>query len=273
MGILRFYSKVLKVAFTHSLERADLIGGIVAIIGGAYAYFNRDLSELIGIGNWLIPIVFFLFLFVSRLLLAPYWIYKEESEKAVSLASVLDGIEAGLPRVLFKVARQAQLYRPSPVTAQKIPTYELLQAWFENRPIYPSDNSTASQLSSLIQIISYPGGEMLYEVHGQWAESTAPSHVGFSGTTPTIDLPPGSLYAKLIVALKYKTDDDAYVYTEESLRKHIDGRNANLIIPPGRYRLCVELRGIRIDEAYEFLLINPGANERLTLELWELFDA
>jgi hypothetical protein len=273
MGILRFYLKVLKVAFTHSLERADLVGGVVAILGGAYAYFNQDLAELIGIGNWLIPAVFFLFLFTSRLILAPYWIYMEESERASSLASMLHELEAGSPRILFKVSKQAQMYRPSPVTNQKIPTYELLQAWFENRPIYPSDNSTALQLSALIQIISHPSGEMLYEVHGHWAKSTAPSHVGFSGTTPTIDLPPGSLNAKLMVALKHKSDDAAYVYTEESLRKHVDGRNSSLILEPGDYRVSIELRGIRFDGSYEFLLVNRGANESLRLELFDLTDA
>lgn len=266
MSILQFYFRVLKIAFTHSIERADLVGGIFAILGGAYIYFNPELSELLGVGLWLVPITFFLVLFISRLILAPYWIYKKEAQELKTISDRLLDLESSLPRVSFKVARQAQMYRSSPVTDEKIPTYELLQAWFENRPKHPSENSTASHLNAVIHFYSHSTGDHMYEIHGQWAVSTAPDHVGYSGTTPTIDLPPGAMYAKLLIAIKYRSEDDAFVYSDESLRDHIDGRNQNLILHHGTYRVKVVLRGVRIDEEHEFFLTNPGADERLLLE-------
>ena len=106
----------------------------------------------------------------------------------------------------------------------------------------------------------------LFQVHGQWALSTAPDHVGYSGITPTLDLAPGSLYGKLFIALKYESDEEAYAYSQESLGRSGDGRDPSVKLENGRYRIHIILEGVRIRSDYWLNLINSGLGENLRIE-------
>ena len=255
------------MAFKPSVEKADLIASLIGVIGAAIAYFYPSVSDFVGLGAWLIPIVFFLLLFISRLILAPYWVYMEEQQQRIQAETRLQAMKAPLPKVFFSSARQAQMHRPSPVVEGSIPIYELLQAWFENRPNAPTGDSTAKQVSAVIEFWTRTREETLFQVHGQWARSTAPDHVGFRGTTSAIDIAPGHLAAKLIVALKYRDEKEAYAYSDESLRDYSDGRNPSLKLNQGEYNLRIRLRGIGVDQEFWFSLTNPGSGESLQLTI------
>lgn len=247
------------MAFTHSLERTDLFAGILAIIGGTLSYVVPSLTQWIGLGLWAIPLTFFAILVVTRLILAPYWIHRKiEAEKA-QLQCKVDSLTAPRPSIKFVKPRLSPMFRPSPVVDAKIPAGKRIQAWFENRPMMPGDQSIAKQMSAILSFRRSGESEPIFEIHGQWAESTAPDHAGYSRTTSTIDLPPGALYAKLLIANKYPGEDIAYAYSAEGMQKHFDGRDPTRQFPPGDYQLEVQLRGINVDETHYFRLTNTGS--------------
>jgi len=265
IGPIRFYFKVIAVALSHSLERADLLGGILAVLGGALTYVYPQLANAVGLGLWAIPLSFFLILFLVRLMLAPFWVLRDEQETRAETQTKLDSLLAPRPLILFVKARKSPTFRPSRVVAAKVPAGELIQAWFENRPALPSDGSVARQIGAIVSFRSPETDNPLFQVHGQWAKSTAPNHVGFKGTTPTLDLNPGALCAKLIIALKYPSDSDAFAYSAESLQNHIDGRNPGLRLPPGEYDVTVEIRGVNVDQQFALRLSNSGDETGLAL--------
>lgn len=269
MSFFRFYLEVLKRAFWVSLQKVALFATVLAVLGGALAYFFPDFTDLVGVSTWLIPIAIFLVVAAARLVLAPYWIYVDESGRAHSAESLLMVARQSLPRLRFQSARQAQMYRPSPVVDDKVKTYEMLQAWFENRPESPTAASVASQLTATLEFQTDESKAESLRVHGQWAQTTAPDHVGHSGTAPEIDISPGALYGKLIVALKYQDESSAYAYSAESLQNHIDGRNPSLELTQGEHMLRVELAGIGVNKAFDFILANPGEGGSLDLRLRE----
>ena len=168
------------------------------------------------------------------------------------------------PRVEFAQARQAQMYHDSPVVEGRTPTYQILQAWFANAPELPTDSSVARHVTAKVDVFR-EGLEKLFEYHGQWARSNAPDHVGFDDILDEVEIRPGHLKAKLILALKYPADAECYAFTREGMRSTSDGRTERFAVPPGSYTLKVHLSGIGIDDMYHFKLENPGSGKPLEL--------
>ncbi|MFC2022389.1 hypothetical protein ACFLTR_04195 [Chloroflexota bacterium] len=80
MGLLRYIGNILKLAFSPSFGRADTISGFAgAILYGADKLFK--LEVIMGIDWWGLPLMILGAMVAMRLLLAPYWIYKDVNEK------------------------------------------------------------------------------------------------------------------------------------------------------------------------------------------------
>jgi hypothetical protein len=77
VGALRFYSRVLVLAFRHSLERSHITTYAIILLAGAVAYFWPPVHEMIGLNEWQIAALSFGGIIAARLAMAPYWAYQE----------------------------------------------------------------------------------------------------------------------------------------------------------------------------------------------------
>jgi len=266
MGMKSFIGKVLRRTFTSPFEKADAIAGILGAIGGIIAFWKPNMAAFLGL---LSGAAFFGILFgvlIYRLLFSPYWIYRDEVVARADAEKKLDAYKKSLPRILVDQIREAPMHVQSQIQESRRRIFRVIQIWFKNEPEFPSSESVAENVSALIEYCHEGEDEKLFQVHGQWALSTAPDHVGYSGITPALDLPPGSLYGKLFIALKYESDEEAYAFSQESLGRSGDGRDPSVRLDKGRYRIHITLEGVRVRSDYWLTLINPGVGENLQIE-------
>lgn len=266
MGILSFIGQVLKRTFTSPFEKADLVAGILGAIGGVVAFWEPNLGSFLGLisGTAFFGILFGMLIY--RLLFSPYWIYRDEVTIRVDAEKKLNAYKKSLPRLIIDQFREAPMHVDSQIQEGRRRIYRVIQAWFKNSPDFPSSESVAEQVTALLEFWNEDGDAKLFQVHGQWALSTAPDHVGYSGITPTLELAPGSLYGKLFIALKYESEEEAYAYSQESLGRSSDGRDSSVELVEGRYRVHVILEGVRIRSDFWLVLINPGVGNNLRIE-------
>jgi hypothetical protein len=227
----------------------------------AILLFLADLAALAAIASWVVDdanegIVLATVLVV--LLVAQYLVFR-------SIWRRLFKYERAAPRLRFSQVRQGQMYHDSPVIDSRTPTFEVVQAWFTNQPASPTEFSVARGVTAKVTL-RRPDGNMHFEFHGQWAVSNAPGNVGFQDFSELLDLSPGHTEAKLLIALKYPSDVDAYAFTREGWRASADRRYTRFAIPQGDYTLSVDLLGLNVSQQFSFHLRNPGSGGSLVLE-------
>jgi hypothetical protein len=245
----------------------------------------KEREILLDFGKSLVetPITIILFLLdLVGVFAVIYWVVDDFQEAIVVVAFIiivyigqyivfrrirlqLASFEQAKPLIKFAKVRQAQMYHASPVIDGRRPTYEIIQIWFINNPKIPLDESIAKDVTAKGTVIK-PDSHELFEYHGQWAKSNAPDNVGFDDILDTVNILPGHIEAKLIVALKYPSDSKCYAFTRENLRSTPDGRTSRYEIAEGDYIIRVHLRGIGVDEIFSFDFINGGINQPLQLE-------
>jgi hypothetical protein len=176
----------------------------------------------------------------------------------------LASYEDSRPLLQFSRSRQAQLYQPSSVVEGRRPTYEIVQAWFINQPINPTDTSVAKSVSARIKV-STISDQPLFDYVGMWAISNAPDNVGFNDLADTVDIAPGNLAAKLIIVLRYPGESDCFAFSRSNLQGTGDGRADSLRLQPGTYKLLVNLQGVGANVNFPLRFRNPGPNSPLEL--------
>ena len=96
MGLGRFLVEWVKVAATHDWKMAPRVWSAVTLILAMCGYLASRIPALdptAGRLAWLIPLIAFAVLGALRLILAPYWIYREAEERARSLAGQVSTVE------------------------------------------------------------------------------------------------------------------------------------------------------------------------------------
>ena len=264
VSLRSFYWTAFKKAIEPSFQRADAIAFVISVLGGVVVYRLPGLADELAIGAWLIPLVALLVMFSFRLVTAPFSIYQDEHARRLQVQAALARLGAVAPNVLFTEALYKQMHRRSVFTSSSLPRYAVLEAWFENRPDAPTQESVATNVTATIEFSS-EGLPRPITVNGQWALTAAPRHVGFTGTSHTADIPPGSFPSKLLIAVKYQDEPDAYAYSAESSRDHPDGRDPTAVLQPGQYQLRITLTGIRLKSEYSLTLTNHGRGQGLSL--------
>jgi hypothetical protein len=93
MGVFRFYILVVRTAFSHSLSVAqDIIFGAILLVGGGvwvapHVGIVTDYTPwLNALSGWKIAAATFGSIVLSRLFLAPYWLWKEQKDKVIGLS-------------------------------------------------------------------------------------------------------------------------------------------------------------------------------------------
>jgi hypothetical protein len=85
MDVLRFYWKVLRVAFSHSLDQAQAVIFVLLLVGGVVTYLFPQVT--VNVGGVEVAAFVFGGIIAIRLLLAPYWVWKKERDKATAAVS------------------------------------------------------------------------------------------------------------------------------------------------------------------------------------------
>jgi len=84
-----FFCKWFQVAFVRSLGIADAISSVVGIAGAAYVHYKPGAGTVVSELIWQIPLGAFAVTVFVRLVMAPYWIWKEQEETIIQLRSQL----------------------------------------------------------------------------------------------------------------------------------------------------------------------------------------
>lgn len=169
-----------------------------------------------------------------------------------------------VPKIVFDQVRQAQIYQKSQILDKKVATYQLVQIWFRNIPLFQSESSVAREVTAKVTVAQKDDAPIL-EYFGQWAQSNAPDNVGYDDYLDKIDITPGHLRAKLMIVLKYSSDSDCYAFTREGFRSDPDGRSRRYAISEGVYEFTICLSGIGVNDTYKFLLTNHGSGREIEL--------
>jgi hypothetical protein len=220
-----------------------------------------DLAGAVAVGILVIDdlqeaIIFVIFILV--VLLGQYLIFRRVWQP-------LAIYEAAKPHIEFSQIRQATMFGQWLVSSDNEIKFEVLQVWFRNNPSIPSEATIAKDITALI-IITKSDSTILFQYHGQWAESNAPNNVGYNNFRDTVEIKPGYLEAKLFIALKYPSDADCYAFTREGFLSTGDGRYPVYRIAPDAYSVKIYLKGVGVDEPFRFTLHNYGSNQPLILE-------
>lgn len=102
MGVFRFYGRALALAFTRTPGLAQDILFVVFVVAGAILYILKRLGMIADTSSWMsqvtgwqITAAVAVTIIAIRLLLAPYWLYREQAEKLRQ--SKPDELQAGRP--------------------------------------------------------------------------------------------------------------------------------------------------------------------------------
>jgi hypothetical protein len=94
MGILRYYLRVVQVAFTHTLHSAHTIILLLILAAGVATYFLPRIEIMVDLHGVQIFAVVAALIFAVRLLLAPYWIWRESQAEIRRLTDQLEALES-----------------------------------------------------------------------------------------------------------------------------------------------------------------------------------
>jgi len=258
MSATSYYTRWLATAWRASWNAADLVAGLLGLAAPLLIAFLPKQELILARLAWQLPLGVLVALFIIRLCGAPYWMYRDDGQRLAEATARLQALTSASPRIHFEQVWNTQLYQNG------VPVYRVLQAWFTNSPLVRSEASIARQVSGVVEIES--AGAAFHQFHGQWAQTTAPGHVGFTSTSPTTDIAPNEVPVKLNIALQYDAEQLAYGYAEENLHAHSDGRHPNFALPMGVHRIRVKLRGVGVSQDFRFTLTNYGPGLPLSLD-------
>ena len=107
MGLLRYYGLVFRTAFTHSLSIAqDVLFLAILVIGAATWFapvFQMTIDFAFAPSGWAVAAITFGLILGMRVLLAPYWIWKEERIKIIELEAKLRTPENEIERDALEI--------------------------------------------------------------------------------------------------------------------------------------------------------------------------
>jgi hypothetical protein len=89
MDCLSYYWKILATAFSQSLDTAQAIIFVIIIVAGIVTYLFPGVKMTADLNGWQVSAIVLGSIITVRLLLAPYWIHKEQVAKIRDLCNKL----------------------------------------------------------------------------------------------------------------------------------------------------------------------------------------
>ena len=130
----------------------------------------------------------------------------------------------------------------------------VLQIWFKNKPLVPTDDSVAKQVTATVTFYNRDTKEVIEAPGCCFVIAEAFDYAGNTGKfLDTIDeWPPNDEPRKLQIAVKAPNSESAYVFARPLERLDRE-------IKKGTYYVKVHLTGTRVERAlFWFILDNPG---------------
>lgn len=194
--------------------------------------------------------------FLAFLAFVVWWIWDLEIYKSK--------IEKTKPNLIFESSGQWQFYHNGK------PAYRALQAWFINKPSLASESSVAKDVTALVTFYD-KDMKHSFEIFGCFTEAEYPDYATINPLEKLKDKidtwPPNEIPQKLLIALRYPEDNDAYGFAKSNFRSSSDGRMIQRKIIEGEHYIKISFSGTNIDQRpIWFLLRNPG-DEVLSLSL------
>jgi hypothetical protein len=81
----KYYWLLIRTACKHSITGADLLSSIVAAVIGIITHFLPEGEKAAASLAWQVPVWAFVGVITCRLILAPYWIWRDDQEKIAAL--------------------------------------------------------------------------------------------------------------------------------------------------------------------------------------------
>ena len=165
----------------------------------------------------------------------------------------LDAIRAARPRLSCRGQKFVPLFNRG--------TYQFhaLQLWLCNEPETRGDASLAKNVSVRVAFHrdDVPWQPVL--LGSQWVDAFDPEAASFTDVHQQVDIPANDVPAKFFLVLHHvEVDDDCYAHSFGKLPGKPDGRYAPYKLPPGRYRVVVNLKGDNVDQELTFQFRNGG---------------
>jgi hypothetical protein len=104
MGLIRFYGSVLREALRHSLDIAQAAIFFIFLLAGLIAARNpasKPIIESLDLSGWKIAAIVFGSIIFIRLVLAPYWLWRERVRTVDNLQNVLTAIGEDRPLAYY----------------------------------------------------------------------------------------------------------------------------------------------------------------------------
>jgi hypothetical protein len=89
-----YYGRLLKAAFWHSLGPIDLWSGLVGLIAPALLHYRPELGSVVNAYLWQVPFWIAGAVVVVRILLAPYWLARDDAERIARLNGEMSRLSA-----------------------------------------------------------------------------------------------------------------------------------------------------------------------------------
>jgi hypothetical protein len=179
----QFYRRWLYVAFRHSWSVADTLASLLGLAIPAIIHMSPRLESRMAPLAWQIPLSVLTLLALARLVLAPYWIYKErhqnalvrEQELMADLAATsgkLQEIEDAKPILVFRNAYTEI------VNVNKngivVLTANVLRLKIENASQHHYPNNEAKNVTATISFYDQSNRVLVADMDARWTASTQP---------------------------------------------------------------------------------------------------
>ena len=229
------------------------VGGTVMSALATIAFNVLDIREAVFFFGYIFDWKWWtLVSFIVFLIFVIWWIYGLENYR--------HKFENSKPNLVFKKAGEWQFYTKGQAV------YHALQVWFVNNPQVASDNSVAEDITAVVTFYDRNTKNKL-EIYGCFTQAEVPDYATIKDLKDEIDVwSPNAIPQKLLIALKYPSDETAYGYAKSNFLATQDGRESGKEIKKGKHYIKVTLKGIRIDQPpFWFILSNPGREGDLSL--------
>lgn len=207
-----------------------------------------------------VPFWCWILLFLIGFVIAQFLAFHDVRIKRDEAIIKLHEIEKSRPEIVFKKSGEWQFY-----TSGK-ETYRALQIWFVNNPEIASESSVAKDVSGIITFYDI-GMKSKFEIYGCFTVAEVPDYATIKDLKDKIDIwSPNDIPQKLLIALKYPGDKNAYGYAKSNFLATQDGREPDKEIKKGEHYIKVTFKGIGIvQKTIWFILINPGKEGDLSI--------
>ena len=177
----QFYWRWTKTALSHPWSVADTCATIFGLILPPSISFRPHLEQTLTPLAWKIPLSALALLGAARLILAPYWIYRERHEDAEAetedLKRRLSEIENAKPNIVLREPQARHVQEVTFYGANGLRNLQFVKVRFINQKKEDAVIADATGIRAKIEFFN-DSARLLLRMDGRWDSSKHPSKLG-----------------------------------------------------------------------------------------------